>query len=157
MQHRGHPYATRELADKRAEQRRVLRPVPGWIFTRIKLSSAPAVQRGDEALIESQLRDAAHGDITGPLAPLLESFRLHLEVEPITDFLRAAIDAGPESFEASDRFASITNPLAEAERSRRIGSMSDPSLTPILHRLIAMLAWADELADDDYTDPRLLN
>jgi hypothetical protein len=141
----GHPYRTDALVATRARQRRVLRCLPDWIVDNIHLS-APAPRPGDpdDALVERELRRLADVELH-ELEGWLGTWQRHTETELVQRwFERAEIGA------ALDDVASAVRETHDAARAVDY----PPGLFPVILRVVALLAWADELAAD-YADPRL--
>lgn len=142
---RGHPYLTGELADKRAEQRRILRSFPDWIVANVRLNRpGPRLPDPDGALVERELRRLADRELRA-LRDWLPTWRSHSEAELLERwFARAEVGATLEGVADAVRDAYETNRVVEYP----------PGLFPVILRVVALLAWADEQAGD-YADPRL--
>jgi hypothetical protein len=141
----GHPYLTKQLAEKRAEQRRSLRCIPDWIVETARISRpGPRLSDPDNTLIEIELRRLADQELE-PLGSWLHIWRLHTESEAIERWFRQA-----EISAALDDVARQVRADYEAKRAAEYPQ----GLYSLILRVVTLLAWADEQAGD-YADPRL--
>jgi hypothetical protein len=141
----GHPYLTRELAAKRAEQRRILRSFPDWIVANVRLNRpGPRLPDPDGALVERELRRLADRELRA-LRDWLPSWRTHAEAELLERwFERAEIGATLDG---------VAEAVRDAYETSRVVDYP-PGLFPVMLRVVALLAWAD-LQAGEYSDPRL--
>jgi hypothetical protein len=141
----GHPYRTDALVQTRAEQRRLLRSIPDWIVDNVRLSPpAPRLGDPDDALVERELRRLATRELE-QLDGWLDAWQAHAEAELVRRwFERVEIGAALED---------VAGAVREADEAARVVDYP-PGLFPVVLRVVALLAWADELAAD-YADPRL--
>jgi hypothetical protein len=143
----GHPYLTRELAAKRASQRRILRSIPDWIVENARLTRpGPRLPDPDSALVEHELRRLADRELE-PLRGWLCIWRWHTESEMLERWFDQA--------EIGATLDDVAGTVRTARETHRIDEYPPGFFVAIL-RAVALLAWADEQAGD-YADPRLLH
>jgi hypothetical protein len=141
----GHPYRTDELAQKRSEQRRILRSIPDWIVANARLNRpGPRLADPDDALVERELRRLADRELE-PLHCWLGVWRVHTETEMLGRwFADAEIGAALED---------VAVTVHAAHEAWQVAAYPS-GLFPAILRVVALLAWADDQAGD-YVDPRL--
>lgn len=148
----GHPWLTEELDDLRRSQRVWLRSQPSWRVERVHVPRvSPDDPSDDDGLLETMLRWKAaekieslpetFGDLGGAIAG------------QAYEWTRAVSDTR-QPFE--DPLRSIVNELLRAseELNNRDSTITDEQWRPTLD-VVALLGWADDFAEDGYTDPRL--
>jgi hypothetical protein len=152
----GHPYETEELDLLRAEQRRILRQIPDWLFeaNRDLVNRFDYQSVGDDrALVEFGLRRLAVA-ATEPVQALVDAWSRQVPLDRVTRFATHELDPGADvNFQAARR--GIAELLMEEEKrvgrpARSVGTQFVPSLNV----LITTLGTADLLATDGYRDPR---
>ncbi|HXN61869.1 MAG TPA: hypothetical protein VN886_15590 [Acidimicrobiales bacterium] len=152
---RGHPFWTRALDDKRAEQRRKLRAIPSWLFEPSHYAPGPTVTINgvaDNAFVETQVRRQADAELN-LLAPLLSEWEIATAEDALGWFVRNNVDKATRNVQghANDLLAEVEDRLPVAGEPRKL----DPKYAAPLARAILLLAWADDLSDDGYLDPRI--
>lgn len=156
----GDPFETKDLDELRARQRRSLRMVPDWLFNIYAPSDGPSAVPPDViALLESELRSEAENARKELDDDLLTRMEEHTRKEMLVDFmsrhdtavrLESAFRAMPS------RIFGVRVTELRAEFSRvAIHEGPEPEAAASLARYVRLLAWADDLADDGYRDPRL--
>lgn len=140
------PFESEDLRQLRAEQRRALRFLPMWLITRAFEGEAPPVEvpAGDRVLLELDLRALVRREVS-EVSDALVAFQTGVRARLFAEFMARL-----------HPLASFGDELLEAARQT-----PDPSRIPAgadgqrLMRLARLMVLADELAPDDYTDPRL--
>lgn len=150
----GHPYLTEELDDLRSAQRRLLARMPNrWIntaFPPFKKDYDPGAVYDnlvDRHRLESDFRTLVQSQFADAVEWLTER-QTPFRPEDVQHFL----DSRLQNFDGN------ANDLYEAAMQQRQAEAGDDqpvALQPKIHRVIGLLIWADELADDGYCDPRL--
>jgi hypothetical protein len=152
----GHPYLTKELDQKRVQQRRILRSIPDWILDARRYGPYPTVmlEGADRPFVESLLRELADQPLAD-LSTALSAWKAETETARIAWFVarETADGVGNPNLEQQriDLIVAANNFRQGAEGPRSL----DEAFSKPLAQSILLLAWADELADDGYTDPRL--
>jgi hypothetical protein len=153
----GDPFETGAFDELRSAQRLALRLVPDWELRRFG-PSASSHARAPDGLLEQELRTAAEG-CRGALADLFRQLETHTRTAALSTFIN---ESGAEVIL---RFGAAVVPLRvfsdmQATLHRQISRVdwdveSNRQLAASLMRYLHLLAWADEVASDDYRDPRL--
>ncbi len=153
----GHPFETKGLDELRSQQRRALRLVPDW-YVELYAPKQP-VERpsGDTGLLENEVRACAN-EVQKELTDLPGHWEKRVPQEVLFKFLQ---DNGTEivlsqrgrvaAYVFTDIVESMRRPVQEA---RVVGEPTAEVAAPLM-RYLHLLAWADDLADDGYRDPRL--
>jgi hypothetical protein len=154
------PFRTEALVERRAEQRRQLRLIDPWIVTGVaEHAPFPSVEIDplDRPLLEGQLRELADTEAAGVSDDLVRRMGDYEVADLLEKFLRATWKPGhrmPPQPMRPDVSAIVTS--YEEQKVRSVtGEYPPPPEGRHLARLVAFSLWADELADDDYRDPRL--
>lgn len=145
----GHPWLTDELDNTRAQQRRTLRGVPDWLLGQWKFRPAP--QPVDSAFTEVLVRH----HITEMLAA---NDGLRAELESMATWTRvftlSRFIGDSEASQPGSALVNVAGQLTAGEREAHYGQVPN-ELSPQVHALVYLLLWADELAEDEYLDPRI--
>jgi len=152
---RGHPFWTRALDEKRAEQRRKLRAIPAGLFKPSDYLPGPTVTINgvaDNSFVETQVRRQADAELNS-LEPLLSEWEIETAEDALAWFLRNNVENAPRNVQrhADALLAEVANRLPIAREPREL----DAKYAAPLARAILLLTWADDLADDGYLDPRI--
>jgi hypothetical protein len=144
----GHPYWTEDFDERRAEQRRRLRSVPAEFLWR-SVGKIHLVD-DDRALAEVEMRRLADEEM-GSLLP----FFTHWEGREGLRVLKEALaEAEPLTPPPHGPFFEIRQKVETDPRLRDQTSMTNEKVNSLI-RFVAFLTWADDLADDGYTDGRV--
>lgn len=153
---RGHPFYTEKLDERRAEQRRLLRRIDTGTVRRIGYAydaSGPA--NGNTPLVEAELRDLADDQRGFVGDDLLTAMRVAELAEPMANLLAA--DPGLRASGPIQPDVRLTRkPYEKARHTSPLDGLADDSRFAALLRMVLFLVWADDLADDDYRDPRVV-
>lgn len=154
----GDPFETEAFDGLRSAQRLALRLVPDWELSRFGPSTSSHV-RAPDGLLEHELRRAADDCRRGELADLFRQLETHTRTATISKFIN---ESGAE---VTLRLGGAVVPLRvfsdmQATLHQQISRVdwdveSNRQLAASLMRYLHLLAWADEVASDDYRDPRL--
>ena len=152
----GTPFRTKALDEQRSEQRRALRMVPEWLFEKYAPQRSVSDSFSSAGLLETELRREADRLRQG-LGDLPERMEQETQAEVVIDFLRssdvrARIGTGTAPTRLfSQRITELGDVLSgvavhtEPERANAVALMS----------YVHVLVWADDVAGDGYSDPRL--
>jgi hypothetical protein len=149
------PFDTKKLAKTRARQRQMLRKVDGGVVRRVGKHVSTLGVPSDQGLVETTLRSLADKEAKA--------------VDPVVKAMSA--------IEVAELMVPLLEPLFRDESRKQLeDGVAYPDLTPVLQeyrkltgnpaagldeafdsvvRMVALLLWADQLADDKYSDPRL--
>lgn len=157
----GHPFLTEDLDQLRRMQRRVLRSIPDWLISRHAPDVSPAehVSSADHALVEELLRTRA-GALMASAESLLSGMKEECAKARFKRFWESEADPyntrWARDFDSSQEIKRVIAAEAEdAPRGLEIHTLKDEPAAPDLYRLVVVLLFADFLAGDGYTDPRV--
>jgi hypothetical protein len=149
----GHPYLTQQLDDLRSAQRKLLSRIPDhWLsdaypsFRKDYDHQAVIGNLIDRHRLESDLRALVvtrFGRVDDWVTELGTPFRS----DDILEFLDKRLNASSAIAEELYNTAYDARQSGEADVS--------PELKRDIRAVVALLIWADELADDGYCDPRV--
>lgn len=162
------PFATAELRDQRALQRRVLRRIPAkTVMTASAWNIKPpqVLEAIDRAAVESEVRRLA-AEAIDQLRPVLATYEVVEFGEVIATYFgdlikqrTSDLKLGPPHVAAlKDKFVKLMFEDADTLRARRESVhhvQLDEERAALLLRLVVFLLTADELAGDGYRDPRV--
>jgi hypothetical protein len=153
----GHPFETRSLDEQRARQRLMLRMIPDWIMTRLAPSEATAnaEQVGpDRAYVETLLRARADA-----IAETLADFDLlaPFAAQEATARLAQFFAHEAETLSADQRMPreQLVDAAFDARKAAGTPKTDIGPWRADLGGLIILLVWADAMASDGYSDPRV--
>ncbi len=142
------PFLSEEFEELRATQRRCLREIPSAFLMVPVPQLVEAIEEGDRSFVESELRRLADVELAG-LHDLLASVA-RIEVSLLVEKVLRAVPLRPPP----DSFVGLRQ-TAGREAMTAIPVQIDPEVQHGLVRLVALLTWADDLAEDGYTDVRI--
>jgi hypothetical protein len=153
------PLVDEEFAETRRAQRWLLAAIPDWVMADVRpeqarVSDALGAQPR-RILVERTLRELADREADN-LASWLSDPAKVAGVALGGEFLREQWtgELMPAEKDVMDAFVPLVTELVEEWRSAKVSEYDEAEKLG-LTRLVALLAWADELADDDYRDVRL--
>jgi hypothetical protein len=152
----GDPFETEAGDELRSAQRLALRLVPDWELHRFGPSAQSSQARAPDGLLEQELRRAAE-DCRGELADLLSQMETHTRAATLSEFINESGAEVTVSFGAGVVPLRVFSGMQASllQRTDDWDLESDRQLAASLTRYLHLLAWADEVAADDYRDPRL--
>lgn len=157
----GDPFETKAMDELRSRQRRALCLVPEWLFE--IYAPSEAIEHADLAgiacpgLIEHELRSLAD-EVAADLGDLPARMEAHTRTEIRSESTRrwgadVTLTFGLRVAPVRAFGRKITELQDEASRAR-IYEEPDREVGGAMTRYVHLLVWADQLASDDYVDPR---
>jgi hypothetical protein len=154
----GDPFETEAFDVLRSAQRLALRLVPDWELSRFGPSAQSSHAWAPDGLLEQELRRAAE-DCLRELADLLPQLETHTRAVTLSEFINQAGAEVTVSFGTAvvpqRVFSGMQATLLQRISRDDWDLESNRQLAASLTRCLHLLAWADEVAADDYRDPRL--
>lgn len=151
------PFHTEELDERRARQRRQLRMVPIWLLEDAAKHPFPdvGVQPGDEALLESLLRDLVDEAADAIGAEFLGRMETAAKAGLLAEVLTVVWNESVRKPTHYPQVETLMNRYSKQASESRVSQLPDDVAGADLHRLMVFSLWADELAGDGYRDLRL--
>lgn len=152
------PFETEALDELRAKQRRDLRLVPDWLFDIYAPSETINVAGvTSPGLVEQELRSLAEETVPD-LGDMLARMEQHTRTEVRSEATRrwgtdVTLTFGLRVAPVRAFRQKITELQDDASRAR-IYEEPDREVGGATTRYVHLLVWADQLAGDDYVDPR---
>lgn len=154
----GHPWETEALDELRARQRRQLRDIRDDRVTSLeRLDASAVVAELDAPMVELFFRRWAERVADGEtVSTLLRSWSGSAARATAGAALIELEAQGDEKFPGAPRliFKGSGTSLVDAADTARDEDLDD-SVLQALHEWLYLVAWAEQLSDDGYQDPRL--
>lgn len=151
----GHPFFTEEFDELRARQRRDLRYVPEWLVARLHRPLTDLQDQERDGLLELELRALANVQ-RSRIDDWLQSMKVRTVGEIVAPFF-SRHSRHRSVFDRSDPIGRVEQSYFDTARSQGFNEIpEDDEKREALELFILFLTWADDLADDNYADPRLL-
>ncbi len=150
----GDPFDTEATDELRSRQRRILREMPEWVFSRATDGRVPLDLAGQVGFFDTALAEVGVREIVE------EQLRESTELGAFVVALREHGKAEHASAVVSGRFGvetylfEVSRQLLDRKNEAVVREIPGELIKPVFS-LVSLLVLADELASDGYRDPRL--
>ncbi|HEX2063812.1 MAG TPA: hypothetical protein VHE80_05265 [Acidimicrobiales bacterium] len=150
----GDPFDTEATDELRTRQRRILREIPEWVVSRATDGRVPLDLTGQVGFFDTAIAEAVVREVVDE--QLRESTELGAFVVALREHGKAEHASAVVSrrFEVERHLFQVTRQLLDRKNEAVVREIPGELIGPVFS-VVSLLVLADELASDDYRDPRL--